>query len=110
MLPPRSRLCRSAIPSSCPSSSACADNGFGRNDTSPMGVRTDADGDGFETGSDCGGMDHPGTTQGFGMEIAQYGWGQDASFAESNDTSAWTTAPSTLTSSVVYYERIAYTD
>jgi hypothetical protein len=60
--------------------------------------------------SDCDVTYYRGSTGSFGMASSHYGWGYDASFSESDYTSGTTTAVTGLSSSVVYYQRVSYTD
>ena len=94
------------------------------------GVTTAADGTGFYSsgaigkslddghqamfatawGADCDVTYYRSPSGSFGMASSHRGWAYDATFAESSYTSATTTAPSVVPASVVYYQRITYTD
>lgn len=60
--------------------------------------------------SDCDVTYYRSSAGSFGMSSDHLGYAYDDAFAESNYTSATTTAPSWAATSMVYYQRVAYTD
>ena len=60
--------------------------------------------------SDCDVTYHRGSTGSFGMAASHHGWAYDNDFSESEYTGRTTTAVTSLPSTVVYYQRVTYTD
>ena len=95
------------------SDTTTASDGTGWYDSGDIGqVLDDGDYVVFATAweSDCDVTYYRDNTGSFGMSSGHYGWAYDSAFSESDYTSGTSTAVTSLSSTVVYYQRVAYTD